>query len=265
VKNTFFYIALIMLNSCSFAQKENLVELDIEFNNSFHSESEIGKLELDSVLCGLNFVKGTNYPKTKNEIAQLKVKLGKEYTLLIDSIEKRKFIDSVGDLFTEKLVNEIIPYWYGTKWDFNGYTAIPNQGVIACGYFVSTTLKDMGLNLNRYKLAQQGPENEAKTVSISDENLFSFEIIHFSTISEMLRELKEGLYFVGVDSHVGYFYKKGEYNLFLHSNYIEGKVMVEIAEISMAFKSTRYYFSSISANQELILSWLTNKQVEIIK
>lgn len=190
--------------------------------------------------------------------------MGKEYTLLINSIEKRKFIDSIGNLFTEKLVNEIIPYWYGTKWDFNGYTAIPNQGVIACGYFVSTTLKDMGLNLNRYKLAQQGPENEAKTVSISSENLVAYEIGDFNTISEMLKEFDEGLYFVGVDSHVGYFYKKGAYNLFLHSNYIEGKVMVEIAETSIAFRSNRYYFSSITTNQEIILSWLQNTVVEIL-
>ena len=69
-------------------------------------------------------------------------------------------------IFTLFLLNNIIPHWYGTKQDFCAYTETPKQGVIACGILVSTTLKDMGLNVNRYKLAQQSPTNEAKTIAI---------------------------------------------------------------------------------------------------
>ena len=62
-------------------------------------------------------------------------------------------LDSVCRYFDNALVNDIIPFWYGTKWSFEGHTNKPNDGEIACGYFVSTTLKDVGLNINRYHLA----------------------------------------------------------------------------------------------------------------
>ncbi len=53
-------------------------------------------------------------------------------------------IDSISKYFCEALVNKIIPYWYGTPWDFNGHTDIPNESNVACGYFVSTPLRHMG-------------------------------------------------------------------------------------------------------------------------
>src|SRR5687768_5014531 len=68
--------------------------------------------------------------------------------------------DSLSSLVTDLLVDRIIPYWIGTPWSFEGHTSIPNSGKIACGYFVSTTLLDLGFNLNRYTFAQQAPENE---------------------------------------------------------------------------------------------------------
>src|SRR6478609_2933662 len=63
--------------------------------------------------------------------------------------------DSIYRYFQQTLYQKMVPYWLGTTWDFNGYTAIPGQGTVACGYFVSTTLRHMGVNVNRYKLAQQ--------------------------------------------------------------------------------------------------------------
>ena len=57
-------------------------------------------------------------------------------------------MDSIGEYFEKQIVNGIVPYWYGTPWSFEGHTNQPHQGEIACGYFVSTTLKHMGLNIN---------------------------------------------------------------------------------------------------------------------
>jgi len=38
----------------------------------------------------------------------------------------------------------------------------------------------MGLNLNRSKLAQQGPENEAKTIAILIKNMFFLDMNNFN-------------------------------------------------------------------------------------
>jgi hypothetical protein len=63
------------------------------------------------------------------------------------------------------LKQQIFPSWYGTSWDFNGYTEKPLNGKIACGYFVTTTLKHIGFNLNRYKIAQQDAYTIMKVIS----------------------------------------------------------------------------------------------------
>jgi hypothetical protein len=49
-------------------------------------------------------------------------------------------------------------------WDYNGYTNTPKNGVIACGYFVSTTLKHFGFNLNRYDVAKKYSSSIVKTL-----------------------------------------------------------------------------------------------------
>ena len=173
------------------------------------------EIKFDSISCVLNFKAGKSYPFEKNEIEKLRSDLSGKYLSNVDTIDKKILLDSTKQNFTNLLLNKIIPYWYGTVWDFNGYTSKPNQGTIACGYFVSTTLRDMGLSLNRYKLAQQGPENEAKSIAI---NLN--EVLYFKKddITENLKHLDEGLYFVGLDYHVGYLFIDSGNAYFIHSN-----------------------------------------------
>ena len=77
-------------------------------------------------------------------------------------------IQEVGDHFTNMMVKELFPYWYRTKWEFSGHTNTPQEGEIACGYYVSTTLKHAGVNVNRYRMAQQSALSAAKTVAGSD-------------------------------------------------------------------------------------------------
>ncbi len=76
----------------------------------------------------------------------------------------------LSDLLFVTLIDSIFPAWYDTPWDFNGISNVPGEGEIACGYFVSTTLKHAGFNLNRYKLAQQGA-NEIATAICGKSNL----------------------------------------------------------------------------------------------
>ena len=86
---------------------------------------------------------------------------------------KKTVIDSAKNFLYESILNKLIPHWYGTLCDFNGYTSKPGEGVIACGYFVSTLLRDAGFNLNRYDLAKQSPVNEAISINLSD-NIISY-------------------------------------------------------------------------------------------
>lgn len=187
---------------------------------------------------------------------------------------KRKFIecknsnDSLYQLaqkaLEECIVNKLIPFWYGTPWDFNGYTPTPNKGVIACGYFVSTVMLHAGFVLNRYTLAQQAPYFEAVSLQLND----SIQVYKngFADFYEKFKKRNvEGLYFAGLDNHVGFLlYRKNDL-LFIHSSYVEPLcVTIEIAEQSPAFTAVRTYnIAEISTNRKLLDYWLNDKTIAI--
>ena len=229
------------------------------------SESETPKtiesVELTSDSLTLNLQPGKSYSLTKSIFNKQSISLSKIYIKLNDSIQKNYFLDSVSLIFDSLLLNRLVPYWYGTEWDFNGHTSKPNVGKIACGYFVSTTLRDMGLNLNRYELAKKGPEDEANSVAIFQAYT---SVTPSDSIHEKLNSIPNGLYFVGLDNHVGYLYKEKGNTYFLHSNYIANKVMIEPTSTSVAFESSTYYISSISKNRKLMEKWLTYSKIEVV-
>jgi len=175
--------------------------------------------------------------------------------------------DSLSSLFTGLLVDRIIPYWYGTPWSFEGHTTIPGEGTIACGYFVSTTLTDMGLNVNRFKLAQQWPEDEAMTLSLNKPLLIVTDTTPQGIITQLKNRLKDGVYFAGLDqSHVGYLLKWKDDLFFIHSNYYMAKgVEMERASESIIFGAFRRIFvAEISTNDMLLKRWVNGTEVKVI-
>lgn len=74
-----------------------------------------------------------------------------------------------------QLTTAVFPAWYGTPWDFNGISETPGEGLIACGYFVSTTLKQVGFNLNRYRVAQADATTIAKTLCLPVKTFRAFD------------------------------------------------------------------------------------------
>jgi hypothetical protein len=200
---------------------------------------------IDTADLGLTFIPSGSYAKIKASCAKVKA------------------ADTNGKDFEEYLLNQIIPHWYGTEWDFNGYTDIPNQGVIACGYFVSTTLKHAGLNINRYKMAQQAGLHEAQTLALNENNYRT--IYGVDNLKKILtEEYTDGLYFVGLDNHVGYLYIKNGTPYFLHSNYIEDRVQIQKAYYAPAFQSGVYVVAEISTNKELMDKWRKGEVVTVV-
>ncbi|MBI3136732.1 MAG: hypothetical protein HYZ14_18810 [Bacteroidetes bacterium] len=178
-------------------------------------------------------------------------------------------MDSISSWFCHRLVHGIIPYWYGTPWTFEGYTAVPGQGTVACGYFVSTTLQHMGLNVNRYKMAQQLPIHEALTLAIDSNQLITVEeSTTEAIIAQLDTMLLNGLYFLGFDqSHVGFLLRENNQLFVIHSNYIGAQgVTVERIQESQAFAGyLRFYVAPISGNKKLMEKWLLNEVITVIE
>jgi hypothetical protein len=205
-----------------------------------------------------------NYTTITKALLTKRFLLKSKYEKATSDSSRMPIINEAKLLITETIIDSLIPFWYGTKWAFEGYTNIPHEGEVACGYFVSTVLKHAGFNLNRYKLAQKDPWQEAVSINLTD-SIQILENVSFKEICEQFHGKDDGLYFVGLDYHVGFLLKKKDVLFFIHSNYINAAgVMIEIAEHSQAFRSTAYYIGNITTNNNLIRKWILNSKIEIL-
>ncbi|NHF61404.1 hypothetical protein FK220_018770 [Flavobacteriaceae bacterium TP-CH-4] len=199
-----------------------------------------------------------SYGEMKTGIANLRKSLAENFR------EGTVTMDSIQEKFVENLVDNIIPYWLDTPWSFEGHTAVPKHGKIACGYFISTTLRDMGLRLNRYKLAQKGPLDEAKALSCGEKIYSVVEMDPEKAFSEIDRITKDGIYFIGFDKgHVGYVLKRNSALYLVHSNYLyPALVRIESLKDSRVFQSyTTFHLVAISNNSTLMQRWLDNSTI----
>ncbi len=215
----------------------------------------------------------TTITKSLQEL-KLKKDQGKSYTLVLREIKAQKnefrgkniAPDSLATVFTNALLNRVLPFWEGTEWSFEGHTAVPKKGKIACGYFVSTTLRDVGINLNRYRLAQLSPIDEAKNLALQKEVITVTENSVEKSIASINDTLKNGIHFIGFDtSHVGYLLKQNEQSYIIHSNYINSEgVIIEKIEESPVFSSyDRFYLVEISTNGRILQHWVNGTELVI--
>ena len=249
-------------NNAQISVKKDSIDVNI-LPDFFEQEKAI-----DSSALGIEFFPSGNYTNIKSEINRRRLQYCNGLSKTSDSLKRDSIINDARQYFTAQLLNQIVPHWYGTAWDFDGYTNNPNDGLIACGYFVSTTLQHMGVNVNRYKLAQQAGLNEAKTLE-PEKDLLVYRIDYSEELeiifSKMKTALSDGLYFVGLSNHVGYIYVKNKELYFLHSNYVDGYVMIEKAKYSDAFQSDIYVIADITHNDSLILKWINNTIIPVIQ
>lgn len=182
------------------------------------------------------------------ELLQEKIKRGK--------VAFRQNPAEAHDYFFEMLNDSIFGYWMQTPWDFNGHTDTPRKGEIACGYFVTTTLRDIGVRLQRYKLAQQAASviTEKLCEPTSMKRLASLEKLNNYLESRGEQEI----YILGLDYHVGFVVREDGESYFVHSDYIGSSgVKREKLNDSRAIHATEsYVIGSLTANKKLLKEWL---------
>ncbi|MBR9922946.1 MAG: hypothetical protein GYB31_19135 [Bacteroidetes bacterium] len=203
----------------------------------------------------------STYSRKREEVDAIRRKLKSAYD------QNSITIDSVGKRFEYLLLNEIMPYWYGTPWDFEGHTDIPGEGYVACGYLVSTTLRHMGIRVNRYKLAQQAALYEAKTLALDQPVKSYIGPDNNWLIQQLPLDLEAGIYIVGLDYHVGLLLIRKGQVFMLHSSYYHpSEVVIERAEDSMAFQyNDDYYVAPISTNPTLMKAWLRGVSIQVLE
>lgn len=141
-------------------------------------------------------------------------------------------------IITSIICDSLIPCWYGTPWNFYGTSEIPGKGNIACGYFVTTIIRDAGIPINRIKMAQCASEEMIKSVC----QPASIKRFSNKSIGEFVTHIKNsglGLYLTGLDSHTGFVYNDGREVYFIHSSYVSPKCVVK----ETALRSSILYYS----------------------
>jgi hypothetical protein len=194
------------------------------------------------------------YLEMKNEIAVEKQLLRQSLTTL-QGPERTRLLK---EAFVTMLADSIIPYWYGTPWDFNGITETPGEGKIACGYFITTTLRDMGYKINRYKVAQMASMNIISAL-VQKKYTATYYGASFDQFIAKLKLAGRSFYVVGLDNHVGYLYHDGTELYFIHSTFV-GKscVMKELAAESSVLAASNYRITgNISADEAFLEKWIT--------
>ena len=172
--------------------------------------------------------------------------------------EKTALINKAKTLYIEQISNHIFPYWYGTKWDFNGTTQTPQQGKIACGYFVTTILEDIDFPLNRVSLACMASEEMIKNLTQS-KYIYHISNTSISAFESKIKDIGKGIYIVGLDKHTGFILYDEKGVFFIHSG---GRFPChvrkeKIKESPTIVKSKYKVVGKISDDEQFILKWLS--------
>ncbi|WP_157449692.1 hypothetical protein [Croceitalea dokdonensis] len=262
ISATLFALAMYGLSFQSILKRTQLETyrefLDLGLHDALVVSDSVCSAEWNAL--GIKKIPGPkSYTDAKIEVYTLKKELAEQHRAGTISL------DSVKGLFAENLLNTVIPYWYGTPWSFEGHTAIPNKGKIACGYFISTTLRDMGLMLNRYKLAQKGPLEEAMSIGCGAPVTTLVTKNHNEAIAAVESLVQDGIYIIGFGAgHVGYLLQREGLLYVIHSNYLyPGVVEIECLRNSRVFQSfSTFHIVNVSHNDFLILRWLNSLAIE---
>lgn len=178
------------------------------------------------------------------------LKANKNEKIQILANSQQKIIQNILEMFN---------FWYGTDWDMNGTSQIPGEGKIACGYFVTTILRDAGFQINRIKLAQYASEKMIVEL-IHKKNIKRFQQVELNKILLEVQKMGNGLYLVGLDTHTGFLLCQNQELTFIHSTRSPPRCVIqEVAANSESLQNSAYKIIG-KIDEKLMQKWLEKAQ-----
>lgn len=171
---------------------------------------------------------------------------------------KKKLYAKARNLLIKTFSDSLFVCWYGTEWDFNGTTTTPRDGKIACGYFVTTLVRDAGFKIERTKLAQCASQSMITTLCPKADR----KIITNNEVSKVKSHLlgkPDGIFIIGLDNHTGFVVKQDTSLRFVHSNYTMASdgVMSENFDQSSVIQNNGYFVVGDFLNSDsTIIKWI---------
>jgi hypothetical protein len=203
--------------------------------------------------------KSQTYDEFKQQIAKSRDKIYSDY-IVADSTHKDSIV-KYSQEFLRIITNEMFAYWYYTPWDFNGITEVPRNGKIACGFFVTTILRDIGFNIPRIAWGQLASETMIKKLN---PKVKKFSNKRIEVVIDYFKSKQDGVYIVGLDTHVGFVFKEGSNIKFVHSNYYKPEigVMAEDLKGNNPINDASYRVVGQIYHYEMALKWILGEKYE---
>ncbi|MEP2774958.1 MAG: hypothetical protein ABJQ29_09985 [Luteolibacter sp.] len=197
------------------------------------------------------------------EIQRWRTDLAEDYQQA-GNAEERAAVERDARLILELMLPEMMRCWLGTPYDFNGTAEKPGAGTLACGYYVSTVLRDAGFRVNRYKLAQQPSENILRTFLPADSCHLRVGK-DFGEYVDWVEKKEPGIYLVGLDTHVGFIVNRVDGMHFFHSS-AAGKVGVvdETRQRAGALRRSNWrLLGGLTVDPGVIRTWLKGEKLAV--
>ena len=144
------------------------------------------------------------YNALKDSIAKIRDHFGTQYLGAKSPKQQKKIIDKARHCFLNVLQNRLLPEWYGTPWDFYGKTEVPRSGAIACGYFVATALRDMGMQVDRIGLGDLPSEDMIRKLIKGNHIKVFGKGQKIGDFEAEVKQAGDALYILGLDYHTGF-------------------------------------------------------------
>lgn len=237
MKLTLFFLLSVCFLSCEQAK-----------NNRQQSQLQTNSLN-DSL-------ETKTYEEIKGNIAIKRKQLSEKYPSL-NSLAGKEAIEEVSNYWINAISHDLYDKWQNTPWDFNGTTTRPQTGSIACGYFVTTILRDMDLKINRTKLSICASSDMMKSLT-PRQRIKNLSYLSYSVFNDTLTRYRAGVFIIGLDFHTGFIVNDGKENWFIHSNYIGRKgVTKETVLNSAALRSSKTrWLVSLTSDKDFLQRWL---------
>jgi len=166
--------------------------------------------------------------------------------------DRAAVLESARNTLYIAIVDDLLPAWQDTPWDFYGSTETPGQGTIACGFYVSTILRDAGFKVDRLALGRQASENIIRTLVPRSAMWWK----HGVTAQASVAQAEDGLYIAGLDQHTGFVVVRDGAASFCDASYV-APVAVTCQPIAEAasFASNYRVFGDV-LNDDALVKWL---------
>jgi len=203
-----------------------------------------------------------NYNLAKTELETKRQGLVQVYLQAKQEKERQEVLKQAAVLLKTYLEERLIPAWLGTPYDFNGCAQVPQTGSIACGVFITTVLKDAGFNIERIALGIRPAEEIIKNL-VEENYIYRFSYKTGGEFLGLLRSYPQGIYLVGLDTHIGFLINDEEGCFFIHSSRLSslGVVREEASKAYSLTNSSYRVMGLLNESPQLLRKWLLGERI----